>query len=105
MVRKIQPLLANGDDIGADLMVITNGQELNKFIALGYLAPLKRDQLTNFAEFADEFYTMSASTTATVHRSLRLGDHRHRLRPRTGRTRDHLHQGPVGPRVQGHGSA
>lgn len=57
---EIQPLLANGDDIGADLMVISNGQELTKLIALGYLAPLKRDQLTNFAEFADEFYTMSA---------------------------------------------
>ncbi|GAA3978425.1 polyamine ABC transporter substrate-binding protein [Thermobifida alba] len=57
---QIQPLLANGDDVGADLMVISNGQELTKLIALGYLAPLDRKQLTNFTEFTDEYHTMSA---------------------------------------------
>ncbi|MEY9214013.1 ABC transporter substrate-binding protein [Thermobifida halotolerans] len=57
---EIQPLLANGDDIGADLMVLTSGQELNKLIALGHLAPLDHDQLLNFAEFAGDTYKMSA---------------------------------------------
>jgi len=57
---EIQPLLANGDDIGADLMVISNGQELTKLMALGYLAPLNREYLSNFTEFADEYHTMSA---------------------------------------------
>ncbi|GLU47503.1 ABC transporter substrate-binding protein [Nocardiopsis ansamitocini] len=57
---QIQPILANGGDIGADLMVMTNGLELAKLIALGYLAPLDPAQLPNFAEYAGEIYKKTA---------------------------------------------
>ncbi|MBA0126588.1 spermidine/putrescine ABC transporter substrate-binding protein [Haloechinothrix sp. YIM 98757] len=53
---KIQPRLANGDSIGYDMMVLTNGMELAKLIALGYLAPLDHARLPNFAEHAGELY-------------------------------------------------
>nr|WP_246422322.1 spermidine/putrescine ABC transporter substrate-binding protein [Nocardiopsis mwathae] len=53
---KIQPKLAQGESIGYDLMVITNGIELTKLIELGFLAPLDHDQLPNFAEHAGELY-------------------------------------------------
>ncbi|GAA3039309.1 spermidine/putrescine ABC transporter substrate-binding protein [Streptosporangium longisporum] len=46
---KIQPLLAAGNDIGYDLMVLTNGFQLNRAIALGYLVPLDHSKLPNFA--------------------------------------------------------
>ncbi|WP_433374719.1 polyamine ABC transporter substrate-binding protein [Streptosporangium sp. CA-115845] len=46
---KIQPLLAANNDIGYDLMVLTNGLQLSKAIALGYLVPLDHSKLPNFA--------------------------------------------------------
>ncbi|WP_326636825.1 spermidine/putrescine ABC transporter substrate-binding protein [Streptosporangium sp. NBC_01755] len=46
---KIQPLLAANNDIGYDLMVLTNGLQLSKAIALGYLVPLDHAKLPNFA--------------------------------------------------------
>jgi spermidine/putrescine transport system substrate-binding protein len=53
---QIQPQLANGSDIGYDLMVLTNGLELSKLIELGYLAPLDHQRLPNFAENAGKSY-------------------------------------------------
>ncbi|GAA2860473.1 spermidine/putrescine ABC transporter substrate-binding protein [Streptosporangium fragile] len=46
---KVQPLLAANNDIGYDLMVMTNGLHLGKAIALGYLVPLDHSKLPNFA--------------------------------------------------------
>ncbi len=46
---KIQPQLAAGQDIGYDLMVMTNGLHLGKAIELGYLVPLDHSKLPNFA--------------------------------------------------------
>ncbi|MFB9961553.1 PotD/PotF family extracellular solute-binding protein [Sinosporangium siamense] len=45
---KIQPQLAAGQDIGFDLMVMTNSIQLNRAIQLGYLVPLDHKQLPNF---------------------------------------------------------
>ncbi|GAA1522542.1 spermidine/putrescine ABC transporter substrate-binding protein [Sphaerisporangium rubeum] len=53
---KIQPQLAAGQDIGFDLMVITNGIQLGRAIALGYLAPLDHTKLPNFAANAGAKY-------------------------------------------------
>ncbi|CAM3623007.1 spermidine/putrescine ABC transporter substrate-binding protein [Nocardiopsis rhodophaea] len=53
---KIQPKLANGESIGYDLMVLTNGIELTKLIELGFLAPLDHEQLPNFDANAGELY-------------------------------------------------
>lgn len=46
---KAQPLLAANNDIGYDLMVMTNGLHLGKAIDLGYLVPLDHSKLPNFA--------------------------------------------------------
>ncbi|TQN27727.1 spermidine/putrescine transport system substrate-binding protein [Haloactinospora alba] len=53
---QIQPRLAEGSDIGADLMVMTNGVEFTKLKALNYLAPLDHDKLPNYAEYGGELY-------------------------------------------------
>ncbi|WP_030164263.1 polyamine ABC transporter substrate-binding protein [Spirillospora albida] len=49
---KIQAPLAAGQSIGFDLMVITNGIQLEKCRQLGYLAPLDHGRLKNFAAHA-----------------------------------------------------
>ncbi|WP_067461583.1 polyamine ABC transporter substrate-binding protein [Actinomadura macra] len=46
---KIQAPLAAGQSIGFDLMVMTNGIQLEKCRQLGYLAPLDPSRLGNFA--------------------------------------------------------
>ncbi|MFD0691287.1 polyamine ABC transporter substrate-binding protein [Actinomadura fibrosa] len=46
---KIQAPLAAGQSIGFDLMVMTNGIQLEKCRQLGYLAPLDPSRLKNFA--------------------------------------------------------
>jgi spermidine/putrescine transport system substrate-binding protein len=46
---KIQAPLAAGQSIGFDLMVVTNGIQLEKLRQLGYLAPLDHSKLPNFA--------------------------------------------------------
>lgn len=56
---QIQPLLANGDSIGYDMFVLTNGFELSKLIELGYLAPLDHGRLPNLAEYVGESYRTS----------------------------------------------
>ncbi|GAB3438805.1 spermidine/putrescine ABC transporter substrate-binding protein [Streptomonospora sediminis] len=53
---KIQPALAQGESIGYDMMVLTNGIELNKLMELNYLAPLDHSKLPNFAENAAQIY-------------------------------------------------
>jgi spermidine/putrescine transport system substrate-binding protein len=53
---KIQPQLAADKSIGYDLMVVTNGMELDKLIEFGYLAPLDHSRLPNYARYADPIY-------------------------------------------------
>lgn len=53
---QIQPQLANGNSIGYDMMVLTNGLELARLIELGYLAPLDHERLPNFAKHAGDVY-------------------------------------------------
>ncbi|ADP78121.1 polyamine ABC transporter substrate-binding protein [Pseudofrankia inefficax] len=50
---KVQPQLAAHQSISADLIVITNGVYLDKFIELGFLAPLDQTKLPTFAKNAD----------------------------------------------------
>lgn len=57
---QIQPKLANGDDLGYDMMTVTNGFEFTKLIELGYLAPLDHLQLPNFANYAGDIHKNSA---------------------------------------------
>jgi spermidine/putrescine transport system substrate-binding protein len=45
---KIQPVLAAGQSIGYDLMVITNGLYLDKLIQQNFLVPLDLSQVPNF---------------------------------------------------------
>ncbi len=45
---KIQPQLAAGQNIGYDIIVITNGTYLDKLRELGYLQPLDQKLMTNF---------------------------------------------------------
>jgi spermidine/putrescine transport system substrate-binding protein len=52
----IQPSLAAGQDTGWDLMVLTNGQTLDKLIRLNYLTPLEHSLLPNFNEHAGDAY-------------------------------------------------
>ncbi|GAA3752039.1 ABC transporter substrate-binding protein [Salinactinospora qingdaonensis] len=53
---RIRPLLAEGVDIGADLMVITNGLEFNRLKALGHLAPLDHELLSTYAQYGADRY-------------------------------------------------
>ncbi|MPY80075.1 MAG: extracellular solute-binding protein [Actinophytocola sp.] len=53
---KLQPQLANGDYTGYDLIVLTNGLELARFLALGYLAPLDHEQMPNFTKNLGQSY-------------------------------------------------
>ncbi|MDH2430125.1 spermidine/putrescine ABC transporter substrate-binding protein [Sphaerisporangium sp. TRM90804] len=53
---KIQPQLAAGQDIGYDLMVMTNGIQLGRAVALGYLVPLDHARLPNFAANAGDTF-------------------------------------------------
>lgn len=46
---RIQAPLAAGQSIGFDLMVITNGIQLDRCLQLGYLAPLDHSRLKTFA--------------------------------------------------------
>jgi spermidine/putrescine transport system substrate-binding protein len=46
---KIEPQLRAGQSIGFDLMVMTNGIQLEQCRQLGYLAPLDHSRLPNFA--------------------------------------------------------
>ncbi|MBX6390818.1 MAG: spermidine/putrescine ABC transporter substrate-binding protein [Frankia sp.] len=50
---QIRPALAANQSIGHDLIVMTNGLELDRIISLGYLAPLDHSLLPTFAQYAD----------------------------------------------------
>ncbi|MET8158118.1 spermidine/putrescine ABC transporter substrate-binding protein [Sphaerisporangium sp. NPDC005289] len=66
---KIQPQLAAGQDIGYDLMVMTNGIQLTRAIALGYLVALDHEKLPNFAANAGAKYknpTYDPDNTYTI---------------------------------------
>jgi spermidine/putrescine transport system substrate-binding protein len=49
---KIQPVLASGDSIGWDIIVITNGIYLDKLIGLNYLIPLDQNAMSNFYTYS-----------------------------------------------------
>lgn len=49
---KIQPVLASGQGIGEDVIIITNGIYLDKMIELGYLIPLDHKRMPNFDKYA-----------------------------------------------------
>ncbi|GAA4595275.1 spermidine/putrescine ABC transporter substrate-binding protein [Planotetraspora phitsanulokensis] len=53
---KIQPLLAAGQSIDYDLMVVTNGIQFTQLVELGYLVPLDHGKLPNFAANAGARY-------------------------------------------------
>jgi spermidine/putrescine transport system substrate-binding protein len=45
---KISPVLASGQAIGADIIVITNGFELTNLVERDWLVPLDQEHMTNF---------------------------------------------------------
>jgi spermidine/putrescine transport system substrate-binding protein len=49
---KVQPVLAAGQGIGADLIVVTNGVFLDKYVELDYLVPLDQNAMSNFYRYA-----------------------------------------------------
>lgn len=51
---KIQPQLAAGQDIGYDIIVITNGLYLDKLIELDYVLPLDQNRMPNFYAYASD---------------------------------------------------
>lgn len=64
---KVQPQLAAGQDIGYDLMVITNGIQFKQFVDSGFLAPLDHSKLPNFAANADPAYRNEAFDKGNVY--------------------------------------
>jgi spermidine/putrescine transport system substrate-binding protein len=64
---KIQPLLAAGQSIDYDLMVVTNGIQFSQLVDLGYLVPLDHSKLPNFAKNAGERYKNEAFDPGNVH--------------------------------------
>lgn len=53
-LRVIQPYLEAGVPPFQDLIVMTNGPEVDKLIASGWLTPLDQTRLTNFHKFASD---------------------------------------------------
>jgi spermidine/putrescine transport system substrate-binding protein len=51
---KIQPNLAAGEYVGWDIIVITNGDTLNKLFSLNYLVELPTDKRPNFDKYAGD---------------------------------------------------
>jgi spermidine/putrescine transport system substrate-binding protein len=51
---KIQPVLASGQGIGKDIIVITNGLYLDKLIESDFLIPLDQTRMTNFYKYASD---------------------------------------------------
>jgi spermidine/putrescine transport system substrate-binding protein len=49
---KIQPILASGQGIGKDIIVMTNGLYLDKLIEFDFLVPLDQTRMVNFYENA-----------------------------------------------------
>ena len=48
---KILPVIASGESIGKDIIVITNGLYLDKLINFGLLVPLDQTRMTNFYKY------------------------------------------------------
>ncbi|PRY33225.1 polyamine ABC transporter substrate-binding protein [Pseudosporangium ferrugineum] len=64
---KVQPQLAAGQDIGFDLMVITNSIQFKQFVDSGFLAPLDHGKLPNYAANADAAYKKEAFDPGNVY--------------------------------------
>lgn len=64
---KVAPQLKAGQDIGYDLMVITNGIQFKQFKDAGYLAPLDHSKLTNYAANAGPAYSKEAFDPGNVY--------------------------------------
>ncbi|RAK25881.1 spermidine/putrescine transport system substrate-binding protein [Actinoplanes lutulentus] len=63
---KVQPQLSAKQDIGFDLMVITNGVQFGQFRSAGFLAPLDHTRLPNFTKNAAKTYTTEAFDPGNV---------------------------------------
>ncbi|WP_246378910.1 ABC transporter substrate-binding protein [Nonomuraea soli] len=57
---KSRPVLAAGQSLGYDIVVMTNGVQLQHMIELGYAVPLDHAQLPNFAANAGDKYKQRA---------------------------------------------
>jgi spermidine/putrescine transport system substrate-binding protein len=64
---KIQPQLAAGQNIGYDLMVVTNGIQFTELITPGYLAPLDHSKMPNFSKYAGSHYTQESFDPGNAH--------------------------------------
>ncbi|MFI5937587.1 extracellular solute-binding protein [Actinoplanes sp. NPDC051494] len=64
---KVQPQLAAKQDIGYDLMVITNGIQFKQFKDSGFLAPLDLTKLPNYQANADPAYAKEAFDPGNVY--------------------------------------
>jgi len=64
---KIQPLLAAGQSINYDLMVVTNGIQFSQLVELGYLVSLDHSKLPNFAANAGPRYKSEAFDPGNVY--------------------------------------
>jgi spermidine/putrescine transport system substrate-binding protein len=64
---KVQPQLAAKKSIGCDIMVITNGSEFSKFVALGYLVPLDPAKLVNYRAHSAAKYKVEAYDPSNVY--------------------------------------
>ncbi|MFI5495071.1 spermidine/putrescine ABC transporter substrate-binding protein [Actinoplanes sp. NPDC051859] len=63
---RIQPQLKAGQDIGFDLMIITNGVQFRQLADAGFLAPLDHSRLPNFAAQAGPAYREEAFDRGNV---------------------------------------
>ena len=96
---EIQPLLANGDT-SAPTSWSSATAGAHQAHRTGYLAPLKRDQLTNCRVRRRVLHDVGLRLRQPVHRPYASGITGIAYDPeRVGR--EITHQGPVGPRVQG----
>lgn len=64
---KVQPQLAAGQDIGYDLMVITNGIQMTQFLELGFLTQLDHSRMPNFMKYAGARYKNPAYDPGAKH--------------------------------------
>ncbi|GGQ73910.1 polyamine ABC transporter substrate-binding protein [Couchioplanes azureus] len=64
---KVRPQLAAGQDIGFDLMVISNGIHFRQFVDSGFLAPLDHAKLPNYAAHAAPAYREEAFDRGNVY--------------------------------------
>ena len=84
---QISPSLQNGQWIGYDLIVFTNGWQLTQMIENGWLIPLDQARMPNFYKYASpDVEGPLLRPGQQVHRAVAVGHHRDRLQHRTRST-------------------